>query len=76
MRSKRLNKKLTLGKTTVANLGHHEQSAVRGGYWATEIAGGCKTWHPNCFTLPEFACNTDISVCLCPVTEDITCRCL
>ncbi len=63
MKSKRLNKKLTLAKTTVAHLGHGEQGAVKGGYYYTEIWGGCNTWHPNCFTRPELACNTDISVC-------------
>jgi hypothetical protein len=76
MKSKRLNKKLTLGKITVANLGHGEQGAVKGGYWKTEIMGGCTSWHPVCPTLPEAKCNTDISVCLCPASEDITCRCL
>lgn len=56
MKSKKLGKKLTLSKTTVANLEAKDQNAVKGGYWATEINTGCGSWHPACPTMPEWEC--------------------
>ena len=70
MKTKKLNKKLTLSKITVAHLGNNEKSAVKGGYWATELHTGCTSWHPVCFTKPVWECNTQLSVCKCiPPTE-------
>lgn len=53
MKSKKLTKKLTLNKSTVARLDHAQQGAVKGGYLATEFYGGCNTWHPVCYSVPR-----------------------
>lgn len=63
MKTKKLNKKLTLSKATIANLEQNEQSAVRAGYHDTEFHTGCFTWHPVCETRPDTMCVTQLTVC-------------
>lgn len=63
MKTKKMVKKIILSKTTIANLEHSEQAAVKGGYWKTELFGGCTSWHPVCFTMPAYKCNTELSIC-------------
>jgi hypothetical protein len=77
MKTKKMGKKLALSKTTIANLEQNVLSAVRGGITVTEPRGGCNTWHPICVTKPEYHCQTQLSFCICPATEDceLTSRC-
>jgi len=73
MKPKKPGRKLALSKTTVANLEAKEQKAAKGGYLETAIDTGCGTWHPICYTMPEFECDHTIppfctrriSVCAC-----------
>ncbi len=75
MKTKKLVKRLSLGKTTIANLGDKEQREVKGGYWATAINTGCGTWHPACPSMPVWRCPyTDIK-CTNAITEAI-CECI
>lgn len=73
MKPKKLVKRLSLSKTTIANLEGNEQNAVRGGYWATAINTGCGTWHPICFTKPHWTCDftEELPRCPFPVTDEI-----
>lgn len=66
MKPKKLAKRLSLSKTTVAHLGSNEQRNVKGGYYATAYFGGCYTWHPNCPSKPYDCPYTPI---FCPTTE-------
>jgi len=61
MRPKKLSKKLTLNKKTVANL---EMKKVKGGCGPTMVISGCTipiTFF--CRTLDDVNCPTDISYC-------------
>lgn len=70
MKPKKLVKRLSLGKSTIANLGDTEKLAVKAGYWATEIYGDCTSWHPICFSKPEWKCPyTPLPICP-PLTRD------
>jgi natural product precursor len=62
MKTKKLGKKLSLSKATIANLEHNELKSVKGGYYATKLWGGCTTWHPICFTEPAYRCQPEFSV--------------
>ncbi len=50
MKPKTINKKLRLGKTSVANLAVDEQQKVKGGYFATNCFQTCYTWCGGCAT--------------------------
>ena len=65
MKAKKLGKKLTLSKTTIANLDQQEQRTAKAGYVATKIAifGGCDSWMPLCYTKPVAQCVTIFSAC-------------
>ena len=52
MKTKKINKKLALHKSTIAVLQDIEKGAVKGGYLPTEFYEYCKTWHPVCETRP------------------------
>ena len=56
MKTKKFTKKLSLNKSIIVVLQDIEKAAVKGGYRPTEIYENCKTWHPVCRTLPDFAC--------------------
>ena len=62
MNTKKPGKKLTISKTTIANLEHNELSAVRGGCWPTAINTNCASWHPICITQPAIYCPPDITI--------------
>lgn len=64
MKTKKVNKKLSLNKTTIAALDNQEQQGAKGGYLPTVLWGGCYTWHPICPTRYE-------SVCPCTTNETI-----
>lgn len=55
MKPKKLNKKLSINRITIANLSGGEQEKIRGGYWVTECGTTCATWCAgrNCFTRPQ-----------------------
>jgi hypothetical protein len=63
MKKEKASKTLVLCKTTIANLEQKDLSTVKGGYYETELMGGCTTWHPICFTLPAYKCQTQLSIC-------------
>lgn len=73
MKTKKLENKLVLSKSTIANLEHKALSAVKGGYWETEIWTGCNTWHPICYTRPAWDCQTQESVCICIAPTEFDC---
>lgn len=51
MKPKKFNRKLNLGKTTIANLTAGEEAKIRGGYFPTDCEGGtCYTWCGACET--------------------------
>jgi hypothetical protein len=50
MKPKKFDKKLNLGKTTVANLGTGEEAKIRGGYFNTACDQTCYTWCAGCVT--------------------------
>jgi hypothetical protein len=66
MKTKKFVKRLSLGKTTITNLGKNEQNAAKGGYWPTGIFMGCHTWHPNCATMPAYKCRHTLFYPECP----------
>ncbi len=68
MKTKKLDKKLTLSKVTVVNLENDEQRAVRGGYYPTRNYGTCFTWNPMCPTQPVYDCHV-----LCPASGTDSC---
>lgn len=54
MKPKKLNKKLSINRITIANLSGGEQEEIRGGYLITECTA-CETWcnAHTCFTRPQ-----------------------
>lgn len=57
MKTKKLNKKLELKKTTVVTLHEEAQQAAKGGYWQTALYTNCYSWHPVCPTQPVYYCS-------------------
>ena len=56
MKTKKLTKKLTLSKATIAMLDNKEKGNVKGGYLNTNFLDDCYTWDPVCPTLPQQTC--------------------
>lgn len=56
MKTKKINSKLNLNKTTITVLGENQQVAVNGGYYRTIVNDSCYTWTPVCPTRPEWYC--------------------
>jgi len=56
MKTKKITKKLSLNKSTVSTLDQAYQQAVKAGYYATALWTGCRTWHPECKTMPKYNC--------------------
>lgn len=53
MKPKKIQKKLVLCKTSVANLANAEQQKVKGGYLPTNCLETCYTWCGGCATVPQ-----------------------
>ena len=53
MKQKKFNKKLNLGKKTVAHLNDGEQAMIKGGYFNTRCDQTCYTWCAGCVTRPQ-----------------------
>lgn len=53
MKPKKVNKKLQLGKTDIANLADEEQQHLKGGYLRTNCFQTCETWCGLCATRPQ-----------------------
>ena len=73
MKPKKLNQKLTLNKTTVSNLESHEESAIRGGYFNTNLDATCYTWCGACLTRASCVATCDYS-CYCDTINHNTCH--
>ncbi|MCU0285822.1 MAG: class I lanthipeptide [Acidobacteria bacterium] len=58
--------KLTLNKVTIAMLDNQEKSAVKGGYYWTDLYHNCYTWYPQCPS--KYA-----TICSCPQTCNFQC---
>lgn len=75
MKPKKLNKKLSLNKTTIADIGNNVMSAARGGV-ATDnscyITERCNTEFDTC-TDPQLCQCTNMCTVLCPATWQIDC---
>ena len=72
MKSKKLDQKLVLNKTTVSNLELHEENAARGGYLNTNLDATCYTWCGACLTRAScvYTCNYS---CYCNTIDHYTC---
>ena len=68
MKSKKFDKRLSLGKSTIANLGDIEQRRVKGGV-CTELRTGCNTYPVQCYTYPEWNCPSEPSCPVCVETD-------
>ena len=61
MKTKKLSRRLTLNKKTIANIGKEELSFVKGGYITASCPPGCQTneiacTRAGCITLVEPEC--------------------
>ena len=65
MKRHKLNRKLSLQKTTIANLNVGELKVIKGGYLPTEFYGNCYTWFPHaaCYTKPDYDCRSIHTQC-------------
>ncbi|MCU0286761.1 MAG: class I lanthipeptide [Acidobacteria bacterium] len=50
MKTKKFSQKLTLNKSTIANLEKEEQTAIKAGYLNTNLEATCYTWCGACYT--------------------------
>jgi hypothetical protein len=50
MKTKKLTRKLTLKKSTIADLAIQEKNDVKGGYLNTNLEATCYTWCGVCLT--------------------------
>lgn len=64
MKTKKIDRKLTLNKQTVTSLDTSEQQALKGGYLNTRLYGNCYTWYPydGCYTKPQEYCNENSAI--------------
>jgi hypothetical protein len=53
MKQKKFDKKLNLGKKTIAHLNDDEKAMVKGGYFNTNCDATCYTWCAGCRTRPQ-----------------------
>ena len=58
MKTKKLSKKLTLNKNTIANLINTDMQKVHGGAGVTIGPTDCCTIHPECPNTIDFPCDT------------------
>ena len=69
MKPKKLNNKLNLSKTTIANLSADEEGKIRGGYYYTACGEDCYSWGlvKTCATRPQVCGYTpDYTYLSCP----------
>ncbi len=62
MKTKKLNKKLSLNKKTVSNLNHNELKLARGGVLTTD-------WRDTCAQTCENTCDCETNYAFCNITD-------